>query len=210
MLRRYSLYVVIIAVFVGAPILIERATTPPPRERQIHVETFRYGTSPSIIRAHRGDTLRLSFSTRDAGHSFLLQDYRVEAKITPTMETVAIIDPLQATEPPEVSSELILTAGETGWWGSLVSSSRFRCHVYCGPMHGFEQGGLIVRPNLLLWGSLGLLASLLVIGWTRARDSSRHGARYSSWERCPSSQASLSSSSPDWWARKWVGVTSPS
>jgi hypothetical protein len=174
MLRRYSLYAVLIAVFVGAPVLIEWATTPPPRERQIHIETFRYGTSPSIIRANRGDTLRLSFSTRDAGHSFLLQDYRVEAKITPTMETVAIVDPLHATDPPEVSRELILTAGETGgWWGSVVSSSRFRCHVYCGPMHGFEQGGLIVRPNSLLWGSLGLLASLLVIGWIRSRDSSR-------------------------------------
>jgi polyferredoxin len=115
----------------------------------------------------------MSFSTRDAGHSFLLQDYRVEAKITPTMEAVAIVDPLQVAEPPKVSSELILTAGEAGtWWGSLVSSSRFRCHVYCGPMHGFEQGDLIVRPNYLLWGSLGLLASILAIGWIRARDSS--------------------------------------
>jgi polyferredoxin len=173
MLRRYSLYAVIIAVFVGAPVLVEWATTPPPEEKQIHIETFRYGTSPPIIRANRGDRLRLSFSTRDAGHSFLLQDYRVEAKITPTMEAVAVVDPLQPTEPPEVSSELTLTAGDTGaWWGSLVSSSRFRCHVYCGPMHGFEQGDLIVRPNYLLWGSLGLLASMLAIGWVRARESS--------------------------------------
>jgi hypothetical protein len=84
MLRRYSLYGVIIAVFVGVPVLVEWATTPPPQEKQIHIETFRYGTSPPIIRANRGDRLRLSFSTRDAGHSFLLQDYRVEAKITPT------------------------------------------------------------------------------------------------------------------------------
>ena len=166
MLPRYSLYAVLVAVFVGVPVLIEWATTPPPRERQIHIETFRYGTSPSIIRANRGDTLRLSFSTRDAGHSFLLQDYRVEAKITPTMEAVAIVDPLRATEPAKVSEELILIAGGTaGWWSRLVSSSRFRCHVYCGPMHGFEQGDLIVRPNYLSWGSLGLLASILAIGW---------------------------------------------
>jgi hypothetical protein len=170
-LSRYGLYAAIIAVFVGAPVVIEWVTTPPPRQRQIHVETFRYGTSPSIIRANRGDSLHLSFSTRDAGHSFLLQDYRVEAKITPTMETVAIVDPLEATEPPKVSSELALTAGGTGgWWRGLFSSSRFRCHVYCGPMHGFEQGDLIVRPNFLLWGSLGLLASILVIGWIRARE----------------------------------------
>ncbi len=173
MLSRYSLYAAIIALCVGTPVLIEQATTPPPRERRIHVEAFRYGTSPSIIRANRGDSLHLSFSTRDAGHSFLLQDYRVEAKITPTMDSVAIVDPLHATEAPQVSSELILTAGETGtWWGRLVSASRFRCHVYCGPMHGFEQGDLIVRPNYLLWGSLGLLASILAIGWIRTRESS--------------------------------------
>jgi polyferredoxin len=172
-LRRYGLYGVLIALLVGVPVLVEWATTPDPRERRIHVEAFRYGTSPSIIRANRGDRLRLSFSTRDAGHSFLLQDYRVEAKITPTMETVAIVDPLRATEPAIESRELILTAGGTGsWWSNLVSSSRFRCHVYCGPMHGFEQGDLIVRPNYLLWGGLGLLASILAIGWIRARDNS--------------------------------------
>lgn len=173
MLPRYSLHAAIIAVLVGAPVLIEWVTTPAPRERRIHVEAFRYGTSPSIIRANRGDSLHLTFSTRDAGHSFLLQDYRVEAKITPTMETVEIVDPLRVTEPATDSRELVLTAGGTGpWWRNLVSSSRFRCHVYCGPMHGFEQGDLIVRPNILLWGSLGLLASILIVGWMRARESS--------------------------------------
>jgi hypothetical protein len=171
MLRRYSLYAVVISVLVGAPVFVEWTTTPPPRERQIHIEAFRYGTSPSVIRANRGDRLHLSFSTRDAGHSFLLQDYGVEAKITPTMDTVAIVDPLHVTEPAEMSSELVLTAGETGsWWGNLISSSRFRCHVYCGPMHGFEQGDLIVRPNYLLWGSLGSLVAILAIGWLRTRE----------------------------------------
>lgn len=170
---RGFVYTVVLALFVGTPVLIEWATTPPPQERQIHVETFRYGTSPAILRANRGDRLHLTFSTRDTAHSFLLQDYRVEAKVTPTQGGVEIVDPLRVTAPPEIASELTLVAGDAKtWWGRLVSRSRFRCHVYCGPMHGFEQGDLVVRPNYLLWGSLGTLASLLVIGWVRAREGS--------------------------------------
>ena len=62
-----------------------------------------------------------------------------------------------------------ITAGLPGLWGSLASISRFRCHVYCGPMHGFEQGDLIVRPNWLLAGSMGILAAMIAVGCLRVR-----------------------------------------
>lgn len=170
MLQRTSIYIAIIGVCLGAPLLLEWATMPSfPETRKIHVQAFRYGTSPSIIRANRGDRLVLTFSTRDTGHSFFLQDYRIDAKVSPASETVEVRDPFRPTERPVAVQELCLTAGLPGWWGRLVSVSRFRCHVYCGPMHGFEQGDLIVRPNWLLTGSMGLLMALVIIGFLRTR-----------------------------------------
>ncbi|MBL7212589.1 MAG: 4Fe-4S binding protein [Desulfobacteraceae bacterium] len=169
MLRRGILYIALIFVCIGVTLFVEWLTTPSPSTRKIHLEAFRYGTSPAIIRANRGDQLILTFSTRDTGHSFFLQDYRIDAKISPASETIEVRDPLQPTEPPAYVREIHLKAGLTGLWGNLVSISRFRCHVYCGPMHGFEQGDLVVRPNWLLVGSMGLLLAIVIIGWLRVK-----------------------------------------
>jgi len=173
MLRRRILYIAIIFVCIGAPLFFEWLTTPSPSTRRIHLEAFRYGTSPAIIRANRNDQLMLTFSTRDTGHSFFLQDYRIDAKISPASETVEVRDPLQPTEPPVYVREIHLKAGLAGLWGNMVSISRFRCHVYCGPMHGFEQGDLIVRPNWLLAGSMGFLLAIVIIGWLRVKGETR-------------------------------------
>jgi hypothetical protein len=171
MVPRTIVYTAVVVVCVGILLFIEWATTPPPqpRTRKIHIEAFRYGTSPSIIRASRGDRLRLTFSTRDTGHSFFLQDYHIDAKISPASETVEVRDPFQTAGSPIDVQEVQLTAGLPGLWGRLVSVSRFRCHVYCGLMHGFEQGDLIVRPNWLMAGSMGLLGAIVILGWLRVK-----------------------------------------
>lgn len=148
----------------GGAFALEGLTVPLPTSRDIPIEAFRYGTSPAILRANRGDVLTLSFSTRDTGHSFFLQDYRIDAKISPAAERVEVRDPLAPDALPVDLSKVTITAGLPGFWGNLVSVSRFRCHVYCGPMHGFEQGDLIVRPNWLLAGSMGALLSMLLVG----------------------------------------------
>ena len=162
-------YTFVLAVCIAIPLLLEWRTTPEPKSRNIHIEAFRYGTSPSIIRVNRGDELDLTFSTHDTGHSFFLQDYRVEAKISPASETIEIWDPLLVTKPPVSAEKWHLTAGLKGWWGKLVSLSRFRCHIYCGRMHGFEQGDLIVRPNWLFAASSGLLTAIVIIGYLRVK-----------------------------------------
>lgn len=169
MRSRKLIYALILLGCMGAAVIAEWVTTPPPHTRKIHIEAFRYGTEPAIIRANRGDHLTISFSTRDTGHSFFLQDYGLDAKITPASETVEVRDPIAPEKPPSYMSEIHLKAGLGGFWGSLVSTSRFRCHVYCGPMHGFEQGDLIVRPNWLLSGSLGLLLAMLLIGFFKIK-----------------------------------------
>lgn len=157
----------IFCICVGTALFIEWKTTPSPTKRAIHLEAFRYGTHPWLIRASRGDHLILTFSTHDTGHSFFLQDYQMDAKISPANEMVEVRDPFDIETPPARVKEVHLTAGLKGVWGRLVSLSRFRCHVYCGPMHGFEQGDLIVRPNWLFSGSLGVLLAIPLIGLVR-------------------------------------------
>ena len=166
-IRKLIISAISICICVGTALLLEWKTTPPPTKKTIHVETFRYGTHPYIIRAVRGDHLILTFSTHDTGHSFFLQDYRIDAKISPASEQLEVRDPFSIEDPPRRMKEVHLIAGLKGLWGKLVSLSRYRCHVYCGPMHGFEQGDLIVRPNWLFSGSLGLLAAFLLVGFVR-------------------------------------------
>jgi hypothetical protein len=169
MIKRKLMYTIIVLGCMGAAVFAEWVTTSLPTTRKIHIEAFRYGTEPAVIRANRGDDLIMTFSTRDTGHSFFLQDYGIDAKITPASETVEVRDPFVPEKPPSYESEVHLKAGLGGFWGNLVSTSRFRCHVYCGPMHGFEQGDLIIRPNWLLSGSLGLLLAMVLIGCFRIK-----------------------------------------
>ena len=171
LLRRVLPTAGIVVGCVSATLLTEWATTPHPRQREMHLEVFRYGVSPSVIRVNRGDQLKLTFSSRDTGHSFFLQDYRIDAKITPQAEFLEVFDPLRAEDPPRRQKSIEITAGRPGLMGHLNSVSRHRCHVYCGPMHGFEQGDLIVRPNWLFAVCLGLLVAIPLVGYRRAREN---------------------------------------
>ncbi len=66
---------------------------------------------------------------------------------------------------PAVLMEAVeITAGLPGWRGWLVSKSTFRNHTYNGPLHGTERGDLIVAPNILLHGGIGLLAAIPFAG----------------------------------------------
>ncbi|MEN8152593.1 MAG: 4Fe-4S binding protein [Acidobacteriota bacterium] len=155
--------------FTGSPVLIEYLTTPEPVTRNIHIEHFRYGMDPSIIRVNRGDKINFTFSTLDTGHSFFLQDYGIDVKVSPASERVKVYDPFNATEDPYTTESVKITAGLNGTLKQFVSLSRFRCHVYCGKMHGFEQGDLIVRPNWLFSGSIGFIFAFFFSWYIRMR-----------------------------------------
>ena len=119
---------------------------------------------PYVIRCNRGDTLHLTFSTDDAGHSFFLQEFDLDVKISPSKDEVYVFkasDPSSAV--PLIEKEVILIAKHPGIYNYIVSKSNFRCHVWCGPMHAFEQGKLIILPNTLLFFSFGCLAGILFI-----------------------------------------------
>ena len=153
------------------PALVAHLLTPAPQTRDISIEAFRYGFSPSRIRVNRGDRLRLSFSTRDTGQSFFLQDYDLHVIITPGSRLVEVHRLSRPDDPPTRQELVELTAGLPGWWGLLIAKSQFRNHTYNGPLHGTERGDLIVGPNCLLAGGLGLLWAIPLAGWLLARGS---------------------------------------
>jgi len=149
-----------------------------PQVRRIRMEFFRYGTDPYVIRARRGDEIVLDMHSRDTGHSFFLQEYDLDAKVTPGTNLVEVFHPSRPEVLPERVRQVVFRAGRSGWWGRLCSKARFRCHVYCGPMHGFEHGDFVLWPNWLLLGALTVLVLLPVLGVLRivlgsgGRDSS--------------------------------------
>jgi polyferredoxin len=134
-----------------------------PVNRYIHIKSFRYGKDPSVIRCNRNDTLHLTFSTEDTGHSFYLQEFDIDAKISPARNMVQVFKVSDPTDKSVITNELVIIARHPGILNYLVSKSNFRCHVWCGLMHAFEQGKMIIYPNTLLIFSLGCITGILVI-----------------------------------------------
>lgn len=159
-----------------APAIVCQLNLPEPTDRHIHVESFRYGKSPAVIRCNRGDRLHLTFSSRDTAHSFFLAEMDHDVKVAPGADTVSVFGVRDPTAPPRRVRTVTLTAQHPGWLRYVVSKSHFRCHVWCGPLHAFEHGTLIIGPNVLLHGAFGaligiILASLLGVafGWAPTR-----------------------------------------
>ena len=134
-----------------------------PVSRYIHIRNFRYGKDPWVIRCNRGDTLHLTFSTEDTGHSFFLEEFDMDVKISPATEEVTVFKTSDPSARPLITREVVLVTRHSGWRDWLISKSSFRCHVWCGPMHAFEQGKLVIIPNTLLWFSIGMVAGIFAL-----------------------------------------------
>jgi polyferredoxin/heme/copper-type cytochrome/quinol oxidase subunit 2 len=134
-----------------------------PRDRDIHIRNFRYGKDPSVIRCNRGDRLHLTFSTDDTGHSFFIEEFDMDVKVSPAQDLVSVFKVSDPSKEPVLTKDVTLTAKHPGILNYLVSKSYFRCHVWCGPMHAFEQGKLVIFPNTLLLFSFGSLAGVILI-----------------------------------------------
>lgn len=138
-----------------------------PTDKNIHIRNFRYGKDPSVIRCNRGDRLHLTFSTEDTGHSFFLEEFDMDVKVSPASDEVSVFKTSDPTKEPVIAKEVSFTAEHPGLLNYIVSKSNYRCHVWCGPMHAFEQGKLVIFPNTLLFFSLGCLIGILFL-WLRS------------------------------------------
>ena len=134
-----------------------------PEDLYIHIRSFRYGKHPDIIRCNRGDRLHLTFSTDDTGHSFFLSEFNIDVKVNPGTSEVAVFKADHPEEKPEIKTEVLLVAEHPGILKYLVAKSQYRCHVWCGLLHGFEQGSLIIYPNTLLGFGVGTLSGILFL-----------------------------------------------
>ena len=161
--RGERIYLLIILFSVLAPGLVCQYFLGKPVSRQIHISSFRYGKEPSVIRCNRGDTLYLTFSSEDTGHSFFLEEFDMDVKVSPATDDVAVFSIVDPTARPVFTREVMLIAKHPGILNYLVSKSNYRCHVWCGPMHAFEQGKLIIKPNTLLASSLGGIIGILIV-----------------------------------------------
>lgn len=170
--KRRMLDFLVVLGFGLVPAVICQFFAHQPVQRDIHIRSFRYGKDPSVIRCNRGDTLHLTFSTDDTGHSFFLEEFDIDAKVSPAREVVEVFKTSDPTESPEITREVILTTRHPGLLNYLVSKSYYRCHVWCGPMHAFEHGKLVILPNTLLCFSLGCIAGILLL-WVIGLRSSR-------------------------------------
>jgi ferredoxin len=165
MKRFQNKFTKIIAVLVMGTLfaLIGQLYTQKPTDRYIHIRNFRYGKDPWVIRCNRGDRIHLTFSSDDTGHSFFLEEFDIDAKVSPSSEEVTVFKPSDPTANPELTHEVVFTAIHPGLLSFLISKSLYRCHVWCGPMHAFEQGKLVITPNTLLWFSVGTLLGIILL-----------------------------------------------
>jgi polyferredoxin len=162
-MKRYLINFTIIIALGLLPAILCQFFVRKPTARSIHIQSFRYGKDPYVIRCNRGDTLHLTFSTNDTGHSFFLEEFDMDVKITPANEEVTLFRTSDPTIAPVQTKEITLIAKHPGIFNYLVAKSNYRCHVWCGPMHAFEQGKLIILPNTLLIFSMGCLIGIILI-----------------------------------------------
>ena len=161
--RRTIINILIILTAGLIPAIICQFFEGKPVDRYIRIKSFRYGKEPSVIRCNRGDRLHLTFTTGDTGHSFFLEEFDMDVKVSPARDEVAVYRTSDPTAPPLLTREYTFTARHAGILNYLVSRSNYRCHVWCGPMHAFEHGKLIILPNTLLVFSLGTLAGIFAV-----------------------------------------------
>ena len=93
----------------------------------------------------------------------------MDVKVSPSREEVIVFKTSDPSKKPVQTKEVTLIAKHPGISKYIISKSNYRCHVYCGPMHAFEQGKLIILPNTLLVFSLGSLIGILFIWFNSIR-----------------------------------------
>ncbi|GMR02191.1 MAG: hypothetical protein BMS9Abin20_0519 [Acidimicrobiia bacterium] len=122
-----------------------------PTDRVIHITARQFAYEPGIIRVNVGDRVMLHVESADVTHGLYIDGYGVQGKVAPGEDLT-----------------LEFVADQAGRFG-------FRCTEVCGTFHPFMTGKLIVEPNLLLPGAIGLalggaIGAVLWAGWSARRD----------------------------------------
>lgn len=87
----------------------------------IDVVAKKWSFTPNVITVNKGDRVRLSITSQDVAHGFMLPEYGINERIEPGNTTV-----------------VEFTADKQGEF-------EFRCSVRCGEGHMGQKGKLIVK-----------------------------------------------------------------
>src|SRR5665648_1203349 len=123
--KRNIISLVIVFGFGLIPAIIGQFITEEPTDRYLHIKSFRYGKDPSVIRINRGDRLHLTFSTDDTGHSFFLEEFDIDVKVSPAREEVAVFKTSDPASKPQLTREVTFTARHPGIMNYLVAKSNY-------------------------------------------------------------------------------------
>lgn len=149
----------------AAGAVLASSGTDAPRERSITVFARQYAFDPPVIRANRGDTLRLTLVSLDVVHGFYLEGHDLDAEIRPQEKKVRLRRPSRGGAVEEVG-EVVVVLDRPGKF-------RYRCSHTCGALHPFMNGELLVAPNRLLQAgvgaSVGLLLGFALLAFWRVR-----------------------------------------
>lgn len=144
--KTVTIIFVMVALIVGPMAGITLANTiNTPTARHITIKAKQFGYDPGVIKVNKGDTVTIDVDTEDVTHGFFLDGYDINLVARPAG------DPAVAT----------FVADKTGRFS-------FRCNQTCGVFHPFMSGVLIVEPNYLWPGSVGLavgvgVAALIIL-----------------------------------------------
>lgn len=143
-----------------------------PQDRGIHITCRQYAYDPEVIRINKGDTVRLTFESKDVIHGFYLEAYDIDAKVIPQAPYVELSRPSRRSEGSKKVKEVMFVADRSGKF-------RYRCSQTCGYMHPFMLGELVVGPNRTYYAGLGVILGMPLVGLGLVAFRRRYGASVS-------------------------------
>lgn len=124
-----------------------------PHRHDILIKAKQYSYDPSEIKVNYNDTLHIKLVSLDVVHGFYVEDYDIDAEISPNIKNFKVRHPSAGYNWKD-TSEIVIVADKRGKF-------RYRCSHTCGNMHPFMQGVIIVKPNITLHIGIGIILGFM-------------------------------------------------
>lgn len=146
--------IVVITIFGGISGYLLSLTSKKHLRHDILIKARQYSYEPAQIEVDYNDTLHIKLISMDVVHGFYLENYDIDAEVAPNISTFKVRNPSNGYNWKD-TSEIVIVANQKGKF-------RYRCSHTCGNMHPFMQGVLIVKPNVLLYTSIGTILGFVL------------------------------------------------